>query len=78
MQIDATPTAHEQNRTLRWLGGVGLATVVWVAAYSRLTEFADGVLALLGLSRKTAFGEALHFFFYDTPRCCCYWRASCL
>jgi uncharacterized protein len=45
-----------------------LAAIGWTAAYSSLTGFADGVLALTGLSRSTPFGEALHFFAYDTPK----------
>ncbi len=50
----------------RWLTGICLATLVWVAAYSQLTEFADMVINVLGLTRKTPLGEAVHFFFYDT------------
>jgi uncharacterized membrane protein YraQ (UPF0718 family) len=30
--------------------------------------FADSVIALFGLTRATHLGEALHFFFYDTPK----------
>ncbi len=68
MQIDTSQASHEQNRTLRWLAGVTVAALFCLAAYTHLTEFADGVLRLLGLRRETAFGEALHFFFYDTPK----------
>jgi len=39
-----------------------------VFAYLQLPAFADGIVGLLGLSRATHLGEALHFFFYDTPK----------
>ena len=52
----------------RWLAVIALATLLWFAAYSHLTEFADALLALFGLTRQTALGEAVHFFFYDTPK----------
>jgi uncharacterized membrane protein YraQ (UPF0718 family) len=53
---------------MRWAGAVGLASTLWLLAYLHLTDFADGALRLLGLSRQTAFGEAVHFFLYDTPK----------
>ncbi len=49
-------------------GWVAIAAVLWIAAYANLTRFADGVLAVIGLSRETHLGEAVHFFFYDTPK----------
>ena len=52
----------------RWLVGISVATVVWVFAYSYLMEFANAVIAVLQLSRDTHFGEAVHFFFFDTPK----------
>jgi uncharacterized membrane protein YraQ (UPF0718 family) len=51
-----------------WLVGIGMAAVIWVAAYMHLTAFADAVIAGLGLSRDTRLGEAAHFFVYDTPK----------
>lgn len=53
---------------LRWGAGVAVATGIWLAVYSHLVEFADAILAVLGLSRDTRLGEALHFFCYDTPK----------
>jgi uncharacterized protein len=52
----------------RWLLGVACATLVWFAAYSQLGAFADWLVPTLGLSRQTHFGEAVHFFFFDTPK----------
>jgi uncharacterized membrane protein YraQ (UPF0718 family) len=51
-----------------WLGGLTLATALWVATYAHLTDFADLAVAILGLARDTHLGEALHFFLYDTPK----------
>ena len=51
-----------------WLAGITAATLVWLAAYSQLSGLADALVQFLGLSRQTPFGEAVHFFFYDTPK----------
>ncbi|MFZ0790992.1 MAG: permease [Chromatiaceae bacterium] len=67
MTNDSTETAQTQSLTL-WLGGLTLATVLWVVTYAHLTDFADLAVALLGLTRDTRLGEALHFFLYDTPK----------
>jgi uncharacterized membrane protein YraQ (UPF0718 family) len=45
-----------------------LAALVWIIAYSSLTRMADAALAVTGIPRGTRLGEALHFFFYDTPK----------
>ena len=63
LSIDRRPT-----KLSHWLIGIVLATLVWVAAYSQLMEFADAIVAMFGLTRQTRFGEAIHFFFYDTPK----------
>ncbi|HZV55926.1 MAG TPA: permease [Rhodocyclaceae bacterium] len=52
----------------RWIAFLAVAAVAWVAAYAYLTEFADLVVATFGLERGTRFTEAVHFFFYDTPK----------
>jgi uncharacterized membrane protein YraQ (UPF0718 family) len=52
----------------QWLLRLFVASVAWFAAYSQLTAFADWLVQALGLSRQTPFGEAVHFFFYDTPK----------
>ena len=60
--------AQSPTPLTRWLLRIALAIVVWVAAYGHLTEFADGVVVALRLNRGTRFGEAVHFFFFDTPK----------
>src|SRR5574343_282245 len=63
-----TTRTNTQRRLAQWWVVVALAGGLWVAAYSYLTEFADAVLALCGLTRDTRSGEAIHFFLYDTPK----------
>ncbi len=67
MTNDTAETAQTQSLAL-WLGGLTLATALWVATYAHLTDFADLAVAILGLTRDTHLGEALHFFLYDTPK----------
>jgi uncharacterized membrane protein YraQ (UPF0718 family) len=67
MTNHTSETAQTQSLTL-WLGGLTLATALWVATYAHLTDFADLAVAILGLTRDTHLGEALHFFLYDTPK----------
>ena len=55
-------------RLSRWILTILVATVVWVLAYSHLTDFADVIVRLLGLERGTHTAEAVHFFFFDTPK----------
>ncbi|MCL6556543.1 MAG: permease [Burkholderiales bacterium] len=65
----ATATPTVRNRALAlWLAGIAFAALLWLALYTHLTEFADFVVSRLGLSRGTHLGEAVHFFFYDTPK----------
>jgi len=52
----------------KWLLGLALGAAAWVAAYSHLTDFADAVVAALGMQRGTHLTEAVHFFVYDTPK----------
>lgn len=59
-----TPTGS----LFRWVFGIAISVIVWVAVYSHLTEFADVVIASIGLTRQTRLGETFHFFFYDTPK----------
>lgn len=60
-------TQHPPQK-LRWAMGVVAATLLWLSAYANLTDFADFALRLLGLTRGTRLGEAIHFFLYDTPK----------
>ena len=61
-----TDTGHMPRRP-PW-GWLILGFVAWVVAYASLIPFADNAIAMLGLSRATQLGDAVHFFFYDTPK----------
>lgn len=61
-------SAPANNRLLSWLAGIVLAVPLWFLAYAHLADFADFVVSLSGYDRSTHTGEALHFFFYDTPK----------
>jgi hypothetical protein len=52
----------------RWIAALAVAVVAWGVAYAYLTDFADAIVAGVGLERGTHFAEAVHFFFYDTPK----------
>jgi uncharacterized membrane protein YraQ (UPF0718 family) len=67
MITTVSPAAHTST-LLRWLAGLALLAPVWLWAYVHLTGFADAALGLTGLTRQNPLGEALHFFFYDTPK----------
>jgi uncharacterized membrane protein YraQ (UPF0718 family) len=52
----------------RWFIALAILVPLWVLAYSSLDAFASALLGLTGLPRATPLGEALHFFFLDTPK----------
>jgi len=62
-----TLTDSGSMRRVPWVWVI-LGIAAWVAAYASLLPFANSIVALLGLSRATHLGEALHFFVYDTPK----------
>jgi len=64
LSVDKSPS----TRLSSWLLGVAFASVAWVALYGQLEAIADTLVGALGLSRETHFGEATHFFLYDTPK----------
>jgi uncharacterized protein len=68
MKLDTSLNTKAPNQNLRWAAGITAATFIWFAVYTHLTDFADFGLSLLGLSRSTALGEAIHFFLFDTPK----------
>ena len=65
---DTTLTKNNAPGVTVWIIGLLLAGALWLAIYSHLTDFADAVIAALGLAHGTHLGEAVHFFFYDTPK----------
>jgi uncharacterized membrane protein YraQ (UPF0718 family) len=62
-----TLTQTPAPRSAPW-GWLALGLAAWIAAYASLIPFADTLISWLGLTRQTHLGEAIHFFFYDTPK----------
>jgi uncharacterized membrane protein YraQ (UPF0718 family) len=58
----------DRRKLIQWLIGISIATVLWFIVYGQLSDFAEWLVSLFGLSRQTHFGEAVHFFLYDTPK----------
>ncbi len=61
-------TTTRQQQLVIWCTVAVFGAALWWLAYSNLMPFANGALALLGLTRETRLGEAVHFFLYDTPK----------
>jgi hypothetical protein len=51
-----------------WIAGLALALVLWGIAYSQLVPVSERLVSLLPVDRSSHFGQALAFFFYDTPK----------
>lgn len=51
-----------------WYAGTALGLILWGGLYSQLTRISDFLVSLLPVARGTHLGEALAFFFYDTPK----------
>lgn len=51
-----------------WYAGVGAALVAWVLVYRQLVPWSEALVALLPVVRDSHLGDALAFFFYDTPK----------
>lgn len=68
MSTLARQRTPEHRLLSQWVAALLVLLPAWWWAYAHLTEFADAVLSLIGLTRQTPLGEALHFFFYDTPK----------
>ena len=51
-----------------WLVRLSVALFAWVLWYRHLDALANAGIALLGLTRTTTLGSAVHFFLYDTPK----------
>ncbi len=65
----ASPPASGPSRELiAWLVGIPLMVAAWFWVYGQLDDFANFVLSLTGYDRSSHTGEAIHFFFYDTPK----------
>jgi len=51
-----------------WYLGTGAFIVLWFLVYRQLIPASEGLVSLLPVVRESHLGEALAFFFYDTPK----------
>lgn len=56
------------SKLIYWLVGLPVAVAIWFYLYSQLDNFANLILSFIGLTRESALGESIHFFFYDAPK----------
>lgn len=70
MNETVTPAFEKkpQSYLAAWLILLPVAALAWFFVYSHLVDFADLVVSLTPFERGTHSGEAIHFFFYDTPK----------
>lgn len=67
-QAEPTRPAALSWRTWLWLGGLAAFMIGWWVIYTHLIAFSDWLVGLLPVDRHSHSGEALAFFFYDTPK----------
>lgn len=58
----------KRAQTWKWLAGLGMALAGWGLVYSQLIHASELVVSLLPVDGASHLGEALAFFFYDTPK----------
>jgi len=51
-----------------WIGGIGIAVVVWFALYQQLESFSRWAVAQMPVPPGSAMASSVEFFFYDTPK----------
>jgi uncharacterized protein len=66
--IEQPSNASPPNHLTAWLIGIPVATAAWFIIYWQLSAFADLIVSATGFDRSTHTGEAIHFFFFDTPK----------
>jgi uncharacterized membrane protein YraQ (UPF0718 family) len=68
IETQTLPKMGPASRVAAWSAGLTIAAGLWFYTYTHLTEIADFFLSLTGYDRSSHTGEAIHFFFYDTPK----------
>ncbi len=58
----------KENSTALWITGTLVGIAIWFVLYGQLVSFSEWVVSLFPIDRTTHLGEALVFFFYDTPK----------
>ncbi len=60
----------KETRANDWIlySALSLAALVWIALYQQLIPFSEWIVSLFPIERQSHTGEAIAFFFYDTPK----------
>ena len=51
-----------------WIAGLVAVVVLWGVVYSQLAALSEWLVSFLPVARSSHLGQALAFFFYDTPK----------
>lgn len=70
MSIQTGPAAQKapSEGTALWLSGLAAFLIGWWAIYTQLIPFSEWLVSVLPVDRNSHLGDALAFFFYDTPK----------
>ncbi|MCA8898118.1 MAG: permease [Hyphomonas sp.] len=67
-QTEALAPPPRARKTTLWVAALAASLAAWWAVYSHLTAFSEWLVGLLPVVRESHLGDALAFFFYDTPK----------
>ena len=67
-QTEALAPPPRARKTALWVAALAASLAAWWAVYSHLTAFSEWLVGLLPVVRESHLGDALAFFFYDTPK----------
>lgn len=62
------PAPDSGPSTVKWIGAVMVALLLWGVVYSQLVPFSEWVVTLLPVEPTSHLGDAIKFFVYDTPK----------
>lgn len=66
--LTARDADHKPAATRTWYVGLGAALVLWGLAYSQLAPLSAWLASLFPVPPASHLGQALAFYFYDTPK----------
>ncbi len=67
-QTQDAPPGQRDRPAWVWHAGVAAIVLLWFAIYRQLPAFSEWLTGLLPIDRASQTGDALAFFFYDTPK----------
>jgi uncharacterized protein len=67
-QTETLAQPPHARQTALWLAGLAAFLAAWWVIYTHLIALSELLVSLLPVERKSHLGDALAFFFYDTPK----------